>query len=179
LVQIGALDSIAGCYTRPQLFWIYSHFEDTQSVPACIKDYPAARKLRDEYESSGLIFSRHPLEVFLPRVAHYLHPDAPPQVDSQTIAEYCGMIVRIAGFLVAEKEIRTTTQQTMSFVSFEDQYGVFETVLFPTVYRRMVEQLENGVAFLLEGKIEYEWGTLQLNVTRLFPLTRQDKALTV
>ncbi|MFO7729492.1 MAG: PHP domain-containing protein [Spirochaetia bacterium] len=183
LVQIGALDSIAGSYTRPQLFWIYSHFEDTAglfespAVPGCIKDYPAARKLRDEYQSSGLIFSRHPLEVFLPRVAHYLHPDAPPQVDSQTIAEYCGMTVRIAGFLVAEKEIRTTTQQTMSFVSFEDQHGVFETVLFPTIYRRMVEQLENGVAFLLEGKIEYEWGSLQLNVVRLFPLNRQDKAL--
>jgi len=185
LVQIGALDSISGCYTRPQLFWIYSHFEDTEglfespAVPGCIKDYPAARKLRDEYQSSGLIFSRHPLEVFLPRVAHYLHPEAPPQVDSHTIAEYCGMTVRIAGFLVAAKEIRTTTQQTMSFVSFEDQYGVFETVLFPRVYRRMVEQLENGVAFLLEGKIEYEWGSLQLKVARLFPLTRQDKALTV
>ncbi|MCF7948711.1 MAG: DNA polymerase III subunit alpha, partial [Spirochaetia bacterium] len=185
LVQIGALDSIADCYTRPQLFWIYSHFEDTEGlfesppVPACIKDYPATRKLRDEYQASGLIFSRHPLEVFLPRVAHFLHPEAPPQVDSQSIAEYCGMTVRIAGFLVAEKEIRTTTHQAMSFVSFEDQYGVFETVLFPKVYRRLVEQLENGVAFLLEGKIEYEWGSLQLNVTRLFPLTRQDKAFTV
>ncbi|MDZ7794052.1 MAG: PHP domain-containing protein [Spirochaetia bacterium] len=183
LVQIGALDSIADGYTRPQLFWIYSHFEDTEglfespAVPGCIKDYPAARKLRDEYQSSGLIFSRHPLEVFLPRVAHYVHPDAPPLVDSQTIAEYCGITIRIAGFLVAEKEIRTTTQQTMSFVSFEDQHGVFETVLFPTVYRRMVEQLETGVAFLLEGKIEYEWGSLQMNVARLFPLTRQAKAL--
>ncbi len=178
LVQIGALDSIAGGYTRPQLFWLYYHFESSAGLfempeaPECIGDYPASRKLLDEYRSAGLIFSRHPLEIFLPRAARFRQPDAFPMVDSQSIGDYEGRSVRIAGFLVAEKEIRTSKKQPMSFVSFEDQFGVFETVLFPDVYSRMLEQLENGVVFVLEGRVENEWGSLQLNVARVYPLSR-------
>src|SRR6056297_1684486 len=181
LVQIGCLDSIAHGYTRPALFWLYYHFEgpaglfEAPSAPECIGDYPDSRKLLDEYQSSGLIFSLHPLEVFRPRINYYYHTDAIPLVNSLAFSENIEKVVRIAGFLVAEKEVRTTKRQVMSFVSFEDQYGVFETVLFPTVYNQMLEQLEKGVAFVLEGKVEDEWGALQLNVFRLFPLTRQAK----
>ena len=179
LVQIGALDSIAGGYTRPQLFWLYYHFDLTAGLfempeaPECIGDYPERRKLLDEYRSAGLIFSRHPLEIFVPRIEQFRQPVGAPLIHSQLLSEYEGQNVRIAGFLVAEKEIRTGKKQPMSFVSFEDQYGVFETVLFPDVYSRMLELLENGVAFVLEGRVENEWGSLQLNVTRLYPLNRR------
>jgi len=44
--------------------------------------------------------------------------------------------------------------------------------LFPDVYSRMLEQLENGVVFILEGRVENEWGSLQLNVARVYPLSR-------
>ncbi|MFW5727048.1 MAG: PHP domain-containing protein [Spirochaetia bacterium] len=182
LVRIGALDSITGGYTRPQLFWLYYHFESTAGLfempeaPECIGDYPASRKLLDEYRSAGLIFSRHPIEIFLPRAARFRQSDTLPMVDSQSIGDYAGRSVRIAGFLVAEKEIRTGKKQPMSFVSFEDQFGVFETVLFPDVYSRMVEQLENGVVFVLEGRVENEWGSLQLNVARVYPLSRRSNS---
>ncbi len=180
LVQIGALDSIAGGYTRPQLFWLYYHFEiasglfEEPAPPACIGDYPESRKLLDEYQSAGLIFTRHPLEIFRQRITYYDHLDSIPLVDTRTFSREVGKSVRIAGFLVAEKEVRTVKKQAMSFVSFEDRYGVFETVLFPAVYNQMLEQLENGVAFVLEGVVENEWGSSQLNVFRLYPLTRNE-----
>ena len=271
LVRSGALDSIACGYTRPQLFWIYYHrdgeegFFTAPAVPDFIGDYSPGMKLLDEYRSTTLILSRHPLEVFRSRIERFrnLNPEgggdngvgdnggrrneggdndgrrndggdnggrrndgggtavigadcgsssegssrgssadeagrtnegarenerssgnrcagngaAVPFIDSRCLDQNIGRRVRIAGFMVTEKEIRTRARQEMSFVSFEDAFGIFETVVFPQVYRRLALLLEEGVAFVLEGIVETEWGALQLQVRDLTPLSRRDRSV--
>ncbi|MDY7027182.1 MAG: PHP domain-containing protein [Spirochaetota bacterium] len=77
LVRSGALDSIACGYTRPQLFWLYYHHDGEEgfftapAVPDFIVDYSPGMKLLDEYRSTALILSRHPLEVFRSRIERF------------------------------------------------------------------------------------------------------------
>ena len=177
LVRSGALDSIACGHTRPQMFWLYYHHSEEPGfflppkVPDFIGDYPAGMKLLDEYRSTALILSRHPLEIFRSRIERRRNGEI-PLVDTRSLDSYVGAVVRIAGFMVTEKEIRTRFKQEMSFVSFEDAFGIFETVVFPEVYQRLALLLEEGVAFILEGKVEKEWGALQIQVRNLTPLSR-------
>ncbi|MGC9311056.1 MAG: hypothetical protein ACP5IA_00075 [Sediminispirochaetaceae bacterium] len=201
LVRSGALDSIACGYTRPQLFWLYYHLDGEEgffaapAVPDFIGDYSPGMKLLDEYRSTALILSRHPLEVFRSRIERFRELSAPggrngnagsssagnggsvPFIDSRSLDRHVGRRVRIAGLMVTEKEIRTRARQEMSFVSFEDAYGIFETVVFPQVYRRLSLLLEEGIAFVLEGIVEIEWGALQLQVRNLTLLNRRDRSI--
>ncbi|MDY7029302.1 MAG: hypothetical protein SVR04_13470, partial [Spirochaetota bacterium] len=250
--------------------WLYYHHDGEEgfftapAVPDFIVDYSPGMKLLDEYRSTALILSRHPLEVFRSRIERfrelsalgggngrwrdkdggtcgrdrgeggsgsdndrgeggskanssgsgnagnslldingrsgskantgckesgesgsYIHSDirsadtgaAVPFIDSRSLDRHIGRRVRIAGFMVTEKEIRTRARQEMSFVSFEDAYGIFETVVFPQVYRRLALLLEEGVAFILDGIVEIEWGALQLQVRNLTPLNRRDRSI--
>jgi error-prone DNA polymerase len=207
LVRSGALDSIAEGRTRPQLFWIFYHREAESSlfplppVPGLIGDYSRQLKLLDEYRSTGLILSRHPLEIFMPRLSRYRQAflqassggegeclqksisgergaasgGSLPLIDSRYLREYVGKEVRIAGFLVTEKEVPTRLKKRMSFVSFEDPFGIFETVFFPETYGLAEGLLQDGIAFLLEGTVAREWEAVQVSVRRLFPLSRSQR----
>ena len=55
----------------------------------------------------------------------------------------------------------------MCFLSFEDREGIFETVLFPEVYRRCYAAICRGYGFLVYGRIEEEFGVPQLVVSDL------------
>ncbi|MFO7850134.1 MAG: PHP domain-containing protein [Spirochaetia bacterium] len=179
LIRSGTLDSISGGYTRPQLFWLSYHRERGRGLfgmpplPSEIGDYSPPEKLRDEVRFLGLFIKSHPLEVFYPRITLFIG-GTPPLIDSRRIGACLGSYVRIAGYLVTEKEVRTKDRKEMSFVSFEDSYGVFESVLFPEAYARLSGVLENGAVFVLEGRVESEWGALQITVDKLFSLNRRD-----
>jgi DNA polymerase III alpha subunit len=60
----------------------------------------------------------------------------------------------------------------MSFVSFEDPEGIFETVVFPDVYNRLLERLYTGYGFLVIGKVEEEFGVYQIQVDDVVPLDK-------
>ncbi len=178
LIRGGVLDSISGDYTRPQLFWLSYQRERERGlfgfppVPAEIGDYPTSVKLRDELRFVGIFVKSHPLELFLPRISLFADGEL-PLIDSRSLAASVGSKVRIAAYLITEKEVLTKKRREMSFVSFEDRYGVFETVLFPEAYERLAVVLEETAACVLEGRVDREWGALQLIVERLFSLQRQ------
>jgi error-prone DNA polymerase len=201
LIRSGSLDSISCGYTRPQLFWLSYHRAKSRGlfglppVPEEIGDYPPPEKLRDEVRFTGLFLRSHPLEIFFPRISLFAGPPdgtgsdtggpktpgkpaagtsdgPPPLIDSRRLPSFVGREVRIAGYLVTEKEVRTKDRREMSFVSFEDAYGIFETVLFPEAYGELGRILEDAVVFLLEGSVEREWGALQLVVRNLISLNR-------
>jgi len=52
----------------------------------------------------------------------------------------------------------------MKFVTFEDETGVVETTFFPAAYNRFCHILDYGRPFLLEGKVEENWGATTLTV---------------
>jgi DNA-directed DNA polymerase III PolC len=179
LVRSGALDSISDGLTRPQMIWVYFYrdmsadFFGLPSVPSSIKDYASPLKLLDEVRTLNLIISRHPLNIFRKRIKTvYAECGFSRLIDSREIESSERQRVAIAGSHVAEKEVRTVNNKKMSFVSFEDPYNIFETVVFPEVYRTRRDILDMGIAFLITGIVENESGAFQIQVDGLLPLFR-------
>ena len=187
LIRSGALDSVSDGCTRPQLFfrWLGMRREGGTaaltgglgfSAPAApvVGDYPERVKLADEVRTLGLVVSRHPLELFRPRIhrvarAHGLEP----LVSSVDLPRHVNQVVWAAGILVTAKEVSTRKREPMIFVSFEDELAVFETVLFPDAFARFYPLLDDGWAFLVQGRVEDDLGAFAVTVERLVMISRR------
>ena len=60
----------------------------------------------------------------------------------------------------------------MEFVTFDDGFGLIESVLFPDVYRERSHVLFDQGPFIFRGKVEEEFGAVTLSVTHLDRLER-------
>ena len=151
-----------------------SDFFVMPAVPDCIKDYSSSLKLLDEVRTTGIVMSRHPLDIFKRRIASVSAKSGCSRlIDSREIENNEGKRVAIAGSHVAEKEVKTSRNKAMSFVSFEDPYSLFETVIFPEVYKRQRDILEEGTAFVITGIVEMESDSFQIQIDGLCPLFRR------
>jgi error-prone DNA polymerase len=180
LIRSGALDSVSDGYTRPELFFRWQNAEKEEGLgfplpaPPVIGDYPARIKLADEVKTLGIVVSRHPLELFRPRIDRVVKRHGlAPFIASPAIAENRGRKVWIAGILVTGKEVSTRTSEPMIFVSFEDEQSIFETVLFPAAFERFYPLLDDGWAFLVFGRVEDDLGSLAISVERLVLMSRR------
>ena len=179
MVRSGTLDSISEGLTRPQLIWVYfyrdlaSDFFGLPAVPDCIKDYSSSLKLLDEVRTTGIVMSRHPLDIFKKRIISVSAKSGCSRlIDSRRIENNEGYRVAIAGLHAAEKEVRTNQNKVMSFISFEDPYSLFETVIFPEVYKQYRDILDGGTAFVITGAVKEDSGSFHIQVDGLFPLFR-------
>ena len=167
IIRSGCLDKIGDGLTRPEMFWAYFHRRGGDflfafpPVPKCIGDYSPPRKLYDEVDSLGLLVSCHPLEVF---TSYRLFGS---YIDSRAIPSHAGDRISIAGVLITGKEVKTKKHKQMGFFSFDDPYGVFETVLFPDLYEELLKTLERGRAFLVQGKVEVEFDAYIIEIHNL------------
>ena len=199
LVRSGCLDGLGFCgesradwLTRPQMLWAHHQWKrgcgkgnekgqavnlfDAWTVPDCIGDYSEARKLSDEVDSLGLIISRVPASIFTGRAVVLAKKLGLPELsDSRMLDKNIGKRVAIAGTAVAGKEVLTKHRESMSFRSFEDCYGLFETVFFPKVYESLLPMLERCSAMLLVGKVQCDTNALTLQVETAYALNRSGR----
>ena len=185
LIRSGALDSVAEGYTRPQLFFRSQNIGKEEGfgfalpAPPVIGDYPARVKLADEVKTLGIVVSRHPLALFRPRVDRIVRRHGlSPCIRSGDIPRFRGQRVWIAGILVTGKEVATKRREPMIFVSFEDEQAVFETVLFPEAFTRFYALLDDGWAFLVNGRVDDDLGALAVSVERLVAVSRRSGTAT-
>jgi DNA polymerase III alpha subunit len=180
LIRSGALDSVSDGYTRPQLFFRWQNIDKESGfgflppAPPMVGDYPARVKLTDEVRTLGIVVSRHPLELFRPRIDRIVRRhQLSPFVGSTDIPACAGRKIWTAGILVTGKEVATRKREPMIFVSFEDELAVFETVLFPDAFNRFHPLLDEGWAFLIFGRVEDDLGALAISVERLVAVSRR------
>jgi error-prone DNA polymerase len=180
LIRSGALDSIADGYTRPQLFFRWQNREKEMGLgflppaPPILGDYPQRVKLADEVKTLGIVITRHPLELFRPRIDKMVQRhQLSPFIRSADIPEWRGRKVWTSGILVTGKEVATKRREPMIFVSFEDELAIFETVLFPAAFERFYPLLDDGWAFLIFGRVEDDLGALAISVERLVTVSRK------
>jgi error-prone DNA polymerase len=180
LIRSGALDSVSDGYTRPQLFFRWLNIQKEAGLgfvppaPPELGDYPLRVKLSDEVQTLGIVVSRHPLELFRPRIERIVQRyGLPPLVASVDIASCRGRAVWTAGILVTGKEVSTRKREPMIFVSFEDEQAVFETVLFPDAFNRFYPLLDDGWAFLIYGRVADDLGSVAISVERLLMVSRR------
>ena len=114
--------------------------------------YQIAQICKIEYETFGYMVTRHPLEFF---------PKTMNRVDvikASELAKYNGKYVKIVGWFMASKRIKTKKGEIMKFLSLEDLTGTFEAILFPSVYYRFAEKTLSMGPYLIEGKVDIENG---------------------
>ncbi|MCX7024262.1 MAG: PHP domain-containing protein [Spirochaetes bacterium] len=199
LIRSGALDGLPARpggphLTRPQAFWachrarrslatdgssepgLFEAAGDASAsvdAPAFIRDYTESTKLADEVATMGLVVSRPPSALFLERAARIAAREGLPALaDTRTLPERLGSRVSIAGVTVAEKEVLTKRRDAMCFASFEDPWGLFETVIFPQAYGRLMPMLETYTALLVVGMVRSDQGALVLHLETAFGLNR-------
>jgi DNA polymerase III alpha subunit len=169
-------------YTRPELFFRWQNIEKEEGLgflppaPPLIGDYPQRIKLADEVRTLGIVVTRHPLEVFRPRVDRFVKSHGlAPFIASPEIPGFRGHRVWTAGILVTGKEVATKKREPMIFVSFEDEQSIFETVLFPDAFERFYALLDDGWAFLIFGRVEDDLGAIAISVERLVTVSRRSE----
>jgi len=179
LIRSGALDSVSDGYTRPQLFFRWLNMQKEEGLgflppaPPLVGDYPRRVKLADEVQTLGIVVSRHPLELFRPRIEGIARRHGLPPLVPSGIPLYRGRAVWTAGILVTGKEVSTKKREPMIFVSFEDEQAIFETVLFPDAFNRFYALLDDGWAFLVYGRVEDDLGAVAISVEQLVMVSRR------
>ena len=179
LVRCGALDGLLPGANRAALMWALARWErrerdrggaralfgggDGADIPV-LKPDPEIVRLRREFAVLGFLCDRHPMVLF----------DGDPAVAGTVKADrldrHAGKAVRVAGWLITGKKIRTRHGDPMQFLSFEDETGTIETVFFPEAYDRFCRILEVGRPYVLSGKVAREWGALTLTAAHVRPL---------
>ncbi len=103
-----------------------------------------------EYETFGFMVSRHPLNFFENEAKKL------GVINASEMSFYAGKDVKMIGWFVTSKRLRTKKGQIMKFLSLEDLSGTFEAVIFPAVYRRVAAKTLSMGPFLIAGKIDRE-----------------------
>ncbi len=90
---------------------------------------------------------------------------------ARDLPQLVGHKVVLAAWPVAHKEVWTSGGEVMSFISFEDETALYETVFFPEVYRRSRRLLMGQKALLVLGRVALDEGAISLEVEDLRLLT--------
>jgi DNA polymerase III alpha subunit len=105
-----------------------------------------------EYETFSYMVSKHPLEFFTQYVT------GSPIIKSADMLKYHGRRIKMIGWYMTSKRIKTKKGDIMKFLSLEDLYGTYEAVLFPKVYNQYAELTMPMGPYLIEGRVDKENG---------------------
>jgi DNA polymerase III alpha subunit len=192
LIKVGALDSIAGGWSRPMMLWMMDSGQRAGATPASgghppsgagppaagdwfsnlppavpvLKEYSSERRRREEYAALGFVTDTHPMRLQADRLARFA------LCRSSDLPRRVGRHVMMAGMLTTAKPVHTRGDEPMEFVTFDDGDGLIETVLFPRVYRERGHVLFDQGPFLFRGKVEEEFGAITVTITHLDRLER-------
>ncbi len=131
------------------------------------QQYSVTEICRIEYETFGYMVTRHPLEFFNSVLKRK------DIIKSVEMNNYNGRTIKMVGWFMASKRIKTKKGEIMKFLSLEDLTGTFEAVIFPKAYKVFAEKTLSMGPYLLEGKVDVENG-YNLIVSRLAVLSAKN-----
>jgi len=119
--------------------------------------------VRGEFAATGLWFSAHPLDVFLP-------PGTTSRcVGANELEHHVGKRVVVCGIPCAARRVESKTGGIVLFTTLADHTGLVECVLFPDTYRRWGQHMR-GEVVRAEGRVDETLGALSLVIERAEPL---------
>jgi DNA polymerase-3 subunit alpha/error-prone DNA polymerase len=174
LIHSGALDTFSGRSHRQGLLWEFALWRNAHAKASQERDLFACRKdrlpdpalpvpdekdrLRKEFSVLGFLCDRHPMALYSEALQR-LGP-----VKASAINRFIGKRVKFAGWLITGKRVQTRHGDSMEFLTFEDETGMVETTFFPGTYRRFCHMVTRNRPYLLQGKVESDWGAVMLTV---------------
>ncbi len=89
-----------------------------------------------------------------------------PLVRARNFAQHIGQPIRILGYYVCQKSLRTVRKEPMAFGTWLDERGAFfDTTHFPNIMRKY--PFRGKGIYLIEGVVVDDFGHLTLDATRL------------
>ncbi|MGD8306147.1 MAG: hypothetical protein PVF17_05805 [Ignavibacteria bacterium] len=114
------------------------------------KDFSLEEKCIAEYEAFDYMVTKHPLEFCSEYDKEYHF------IPSEQMGKYSGRKVKMIGWYISSKRIRTKKGDIMKFLSLEDLTGTYEAVIFPRAYYRVAEKTLSMGPYIVEGRIDAE-----------------------
>jgi DNA polymerase III alpha subunit len=111
-------------------------------------DFPIEVKSQYEFEIFGYMVGRHPLFFFSNLTS------APSVISAADMHKYKGRNVKMVGWFMASKRIRTKKGEIMKFLSLEDLTGTFEAVIFPKLYAEVATKTSTLGPYIIEGRVD-------------------------
>ncbi len=103
---------------------------------------------RAEFETFGYMVTKHPLYFFQEFV------NDKSVTKATELPEKKGKYVKMIGWFMTSKRVKTSKGEIMKFLSLEDLTGTFEAVIFPDVYRQVAEMTLSMGPYLIEGTVD-------------------------
>lgn len=128
-----------------------------------IKEYPVNVMLAMEKEMLGLYVSGHPLSEYqdiLDRNVNLFSKDmyidtdensSDLELDVRKLQD--SMRVTVGGIVVSRKTKATKNNNLMAFVGLEDLYGTMELIVFPTIYEKFSQLLQQESIIIVNGRL--------------------------
>jgi DNA polymerase-3 subunit alpha/error-prone DNA polymerase len=125
--------------------------------------YTALVRIRNELNFLSMHLYGHPM--------HVLREEALRAgcVSTAELPARKGQFTRIAGVVAASRRLATRGGKIMQFVTFEDEHGLVEAVLFPEAYASLGDPVSNPGPYLVGGRVALDHGDLHLLVSELTP----------
>ncbi|AEF83356.1 DNA polymerase III subunit alpha [Leadbettera azotonutricia] len=118
-------------------------------------------ELWEEFRSLGFLKNVHPLALWKDKVM------AARRIKALRIGDFLGKYICLIGWPITQKEVWTKDGLTMSFLTFEDETAMYETVIFPKVYDLYNHLLFDQRPLLVYGKVAEDWGAVSVEVQRI------------
>ena len=134
-------------------------------------EYPISQICKIEYETFGYMVTKHPLEFFGNIISRK------DIIRASEMRNYNHKNIKMVGWFMASKRIKTKKGEFMKFLSLEDLTGTFEAVIFPEAYKQFANKTISMGPYLVEGKVDIENG-YNLIVKNLLVLSAKEVAAT-
>ena len=110
-----------------------------------------------EKEMTGVYITDHPLNKYADRIRKVATVTSEELSRLQEEGDHMikdGQTVIVAGMITGKKTLVTKSKKLMAFVDMEDMYGAVEVVVFPNVYERCLQDVEEDRVVAIRGKVD-------------------------
>ena len=129
-----------------------------------IKEYPPNVMLAMEKEMLGLYVSGHPLSeyqsildknvtLFSKDMLVEGNEEGSSNIEIELKKLTDSMKVTVGGIIVSKKTKTTKNNNLMAFIGLEDLYGTMELIVFPTIYERFSQLLQQESTVIVNGRL--------------------------
>jgi DNA polymerase-3 subunit alpha len=137
-----------------------------------LAEWPDKEKLEKEKEVMGFYVSAHPLDSYknqLQRLELWPFDKALKRVREQNSLKE--VIIVACGILKSKRTINTKKGDRMAFVQLEDYTSAAEIVVFPSVYKKVEQWLNDHTVFIVKGAVDQtSSSTCKILANELVPL---------
>lgn len=127
-----------------------------------IPEFSKPKLLQMEKELTGLYITGHPLNDYSQAIAREINFSTSLLADEADLPmvsrRYNGKTVTIIGLVRSRKDILTKKNDPMCFLELEDQYGMYDIVVFPKIFMVNRDIVQEDKVLKITGTITLEEG---------------------